>query len=89
MATAGEPKKQEILPFVYQYLKDICFDGATQLKKKFKVVSLKLKMEINRVNQKSYTIMIPDTFHVYLPNKLHLLLIRINIRNILVITCRT
>jgi hypothetical protein len=40
MATAGEPKKQEILPFVYQYLKDICFDGATQLKKKFKVVSL-------------------------------------------------
>ena len=44
MATAGEPKKQEILPFVYQYLKDICFDGATQLKKKFKVVSLKLKM---------------------------------------------
>jgi hypothetical protein len=28
MATAGEPKKQEILPFVYQYLKDICFDGS-------------------------------------------------------------
>lgn len=44
MASGGPENKKELLPFVYQYLKDLCFDGAKQLKDKFKVVSYRQKM---------------------------------------------